>query len=100
MTNANKALGKDDFAYTILEAGLASEPDNADIHNLLGFSARKMGRYEDNMKHYQKALAINPKHEIALEYMGELYRRSTSLMRHGHCSSWTVSGCHAKKNAS
>ena len=75
VTNANKALGKDDFAaaYAILDAGLSSEPDNADIHDLLGFSARKMGRYDDSMKHYQKALTINPKHKGALEYMGELY---------------------------
>ena len=75
VTKANKALKDEDFsaAYTILEAGLGSEPNNPDIHNLLGFSARKMGRYDDSMAHYEKALSINPKHKGALEYMGELY---------------------------
>lgn len=72
---AQKAINKDDFAaaYAILEKGIGSEPDNADIHNLLGFSARKMGRYDASMRHYQKALALDPKHKGALEYMGELY---------------------------
>ncbi|MGC6485027.1 MAG: tetratricopeptide repeat protein [Candidatus Puniceispirillales bacterium] len=75
VSKANKAIKDNDFAaaYTILEDGLGSEPDNADIHNLLGFSARKMGRYEDSMRHYRTALALDPKHKGALEYMGELY---------------------------
>ncbi len=39
----------------------------------MGFSARKLGRYDDSMMYYTKALDINPKHKGALEYMGELY---------------------------
>ena len=40
---------------------------------MLGFSARKIGRYDQSEQHYTKALSINPKHKQALEYMGELY---------------------------
>ena len=60
-------------AYDRLMAGIGAEAGNADLHNLLGFSARKIGRYEQSEQHYTKALSINPKHKQALEYMGELY---------------------------
>ena len=60
-------------AYDRISAGIASDPDNADLHNLLGFSARKLMRYEASEQHYTKALDLDPKHKGALEYMGELY---------------------------
>ena len=60
-------------AYDRLMAGIGAEPGNADLHNMLGFSARKIGRYDQSEQHYTKALSINPKHKQALEYMGELY---------------------------
>ena len=49
------------------------EPKNADAYNLLGFSHRKMKNFETAERFYKKALAINPKHKGALEYLGELY---------------------------
>lgn len=72
---ANTAISKEDFkkAYSILGTGVKKEPDNADIHNLLGFSSRKMGLYEESEKHYRKALSLDPDHKGALEYMGELF---------------------------
>lgn len=72
---AKYAISRDNFegAYEILQKGVKNESNNADIHNLLGFSARKMERYADSEAHYQRALKLDPDHKGALEYMGELY---------------------------
>lgn len=60
-------------AYPLLQQEVGKDADNADIHNLLGYSARKLENYDASMAHYSKALAIDPEHKGALEYMGELY---------------------------
>ncbi|MEC8729018.1 MAG: tetratricopeptide repeat protein [Candidatus Puniceispirillales bacterium] len=75
IAKAQKAINKNDFAaaYAILSQNENQYKNNADLYNLMGFSARKLGRYDDSMAYYTKALDINPKHKGALEYMGELY---------------------------
>ena len=75
IAKAQKAINKNDFAaaYDMLAANESTYSKNADLYNLMGYSARKLGRYDDSMAHYTKALDINPKHKGALEYMGELY---------------------------
>lgn len=52
---------------------VAKDADNADAYNLLGFTHRKLKQYEVAEEYYQKALALDPKHKGALEYLGELY---------------------------
>jgi len=44
-----------------------------DILNYLGFSHRKLMRFEEAEKYYRQALAINPDHIGANEYLGEMY---------------------------
>lgn len=75
LRKAKSAIRKEDFptAYGYLVEAVKKKPKNADIHNLLGFSSRKMGRYEESEGHYQQALKLDPNHKGALEYMGELY---------------------------
>jgi tetratricopeptide (TPR) repeat protein len=51
-------------------------PGNADIHNLLGFAYRNSGQLEPALKHYQRALQIDPRHRGAHEYIGEAYLMS------------------------
>lgn len=51
----------------------AATPDDADVWNLLGFSYRKLGEYDVARAHYRRALALQPAHLGALEYLGELY---------------------------
>ena len=46
---------------------------NADAWNLLGFSARKLGKYKKASRAYKKALKLNPDHLGALSYQGELF---------------------------
>jgi tetratricopeptide (TPR) repeat protein len=48
-------------------------PNNADINNLLGYSARNLKQYKPAATYYVKALKIDPKHLGALEYQGELF---------------------------
>jgi Flp pilus assembly protein TadD len=48
-------------------------PNNADIHNLLGFAYRNSGEVETALKHYERALQIDSRHRGAHEYIGEAY---------------------------
>lgn len=46
---------------------------HADIQNYLGYTHRKLGRYEEAKVYYKRALSLNPEHRGAHEYLGELY---------------------------
>lgn len=55
------------------------DPGNADLQNYLGYSYRHLGRYQLAFEHYQRALAINPRHKGAHEYIGEAYLETGDL---------------------
>ena len=65
--------GKYNDAIPLLQQASASDPNNADALNELGFSLRKVGRLSESLDAYQKALALKPDHIDANEYLGELY---------------------------
>ncbi len=52
---------------------IAENPKNADAYNLLGYSSRWLGKYDEAFAAYDKALALDPKHKGALEYSGIAY---------------------------
>ncbi|MGY5449932.1 tetratricopeptide repeat protein [Agarivorans sp. MS3-6] len=54
---------------------------SADAWNLLGFSQRKQAHYPEALYAYQQALAIDPSHLGALEYLGELYLNLGQVVR-------------------
>ena len=62
-------------AQSVLKEGLASDPNNANYHNLYAYSVRKGANPDMNLvfKHYNEALRIDPKHRGAHEYIGEAY---------------------------
>ncbi len=60
-------------AVPLLRKSVAADPTNANAHNLLGFSHRKLGDVDTALTHYAKALELQPKHRGANEYLGELY---------------------------
>jgi tetratricopeptide (TPR) repeat protein len=68
-------IAKKDFtaALTALKIADKDFPNNADINNLLGYSARNLKQYKPAATYYTKALKIDPKHLGALEYQGELF---------------------------
>lgn len=60
-------------AVAALERARAQDRRNADVHNLLGYSLRKLGRLDAAFESYEQALLINPRHLGAHEYIGEAY---------------------------
>jgi len=54
-------------------------PRNADAWNLLGFSLRWQGRYEEAFAAYGKALTLQPNHKGALSYSGIAYVKTGRL---------------------
>ena len=55
---------------------VAEQPNNADAHNLLGYSLRWLNRYDEAFAAYDKALALDPNHKGALEYSGVAYLKT------------------------
>lgn len=60
-------------ALTSLKRADRNYPNNADINNLLGYSARNLKQNKAAATYYTKALRIDPNHLGALEYQGELF---------------------------
>ena len=60
-------------ALSALKVADKDFPNNADINNLLGYSARNLKQYKPAATYYVKALKIDPNHLGALEYQGELF---------------------------
>jgi tetratricopeptide (TPR) repeat protein len=61
-----------DRAIALLQPYLRAHPQDADGHNLLAFSLRKLGRHAESETAYDRALALDPNHLGAHEYRGEL----------------------------
>ena len=66
-------------ALTRLDAYTSHTPEDANGWNLRGYAARKLGRFKVAKTHYDQALAIDPNHKGALEYLGELYVQTGQL---------------------
>lgn len=52
---------------------VAANPDMKEAWNMLGFTSRKLGDYEESLKAYEKALALSPDYPEAIEYRAELF---------------------------
>ena len=77
LEKVSTATARQDWAgaQSILRDAVAREPRNADYHNLYAYSIRKGSNPDMNLvfKHYNEALAIDPRHRGAHEYLGEAY---------------------------
>ncbi len=62
-----------------LQKVVQADPRNADAWNYIGFSQRNLQHFDESLAAYQKALAINPDHRGANEYLGELYLKTGDL---------------------
>jgi len=65
----------------VISAADQRNPNNADIHNSLGFAYRNAGQLEPAFKHYQRALQIDPRLLGAHEYIGEAYLMAKNLAK-------------------
>ena len=72
---ALRLMEKKDFAHAIphLVRVLQVQQGDPDVLNFLGYASRMVGNYSDSLGYYQRALARNPDHKGAHEYLGELY---------------------------
>jgi tetratricopeptide (TPR) repeat protein len=61
--------GQYDWAIEVLSS--VKDQTNPDVLTMLGYSNRKAGRVDVGFNFYNKALAINPDHVRAHEYLGE-----------------------------
>ena len=70
-----KAIDAKDYQAAVghLTKAVQELPNDADAHNMLGYSYRKTGNFDKSMEHYQRALKIDVNHRSAHEYLGELY---------------------------
>ena len=82
-SEALNAVAKKDYrrAVILLERELAENERNADAFNTLGFSHRMLGDLDLAVVFYLKALAINPDHRGAHEYLGETYLKLDQLAK-------------------
>jgi Tfp pilus assembly protein PilF len=82
---AKGAIAAGDYASAQLglKVALASDPGNADLHNLYAYSLRKGANPDMQLvfKHYNEALRIDPKHRGAQEYIGEAYLMTGNLAK-------------------
>jgi len=60
-------------AVNYLNRHLRKNRRDADALNLMGYSLRKLERFEDAESYYLRALKFEPGHLGANEYLGELY---------------------------
>jgi len=80
-TQANMAIQAKDWdkAIELLNTTVAHDMTNADAFNLLGYAERQRGNLDAAFKHYERALALDPDHKGAHEYVGEAYLLTGNL---------------------
>ena len=62
-----------DEAIRLMRSHVLRNDSDADGHNWLAYAYRKSGRLDDALRHYRRALGIDPRHLGAHEYIGEAY---------------------------
>jgi len=60
-------------ALDLLQVAVQRTPDDADAWNYLAYATRKNGDPAKSIPLYEKALALDPRHLGAHEYIGEAY---------------------------
>ena len=80
-TEGVKAIKRADYpaAIKLMEGVVTKDGKNADAYNWLAYAIRKSGDPGRSIPIYQKALAIDPKHRGAHEYIGEAYLALSDL---------------------
>jgi Flp pilus assembly protein TadD len=75
VASARKSIDRKDWpeAIRLLERAAERNQKDADVYTLLGFAERNRGNTDAAFAHYEKALALDPKHLGAHEYVGEAY---------------------------
>jgi protein involved in temperature-dependent protein secretion len=79
LTSVRAKIKAQDYAAALAELrDLAEDTQQADVYNLLGFTAQDW-RFQDSLTYYTNALELQPDHKAAREYLGEFYVESGNL---------------------
>ena len=70
-----------DYAAGIAKLRALGHDDHPDVANLIGFSSRKLGRYDDAKLWYEKALAANPNHTLTWSYYGMWHAEQGNVLK-------------------
>ena len=70
-----------DFAAGISKLKSLGHDDHPDVANLIGYSSRKLGRYDDAKFWYERALAADPKHARTWSYYGMWHAEQGNLLK-------------------
>ena len=78
-----QAMEKKDWREALKRYHMAAKrnPENADLQNYLGYSYRNAGQMDLAFKHYLRAIALDPRHRGAHEYIGEAYLMVKNLAK-------------------
>jgi Flp pilus assembly protein TadD len=70
-----RAADKKDWpeAVRLFKLAAVRHPDHADLQNILGYSYRNLRQFDLAFTHYKRAIALDPRHRGAHEYIGETY---------------------------
>jgi len=66
------------MALGLFDQALKEDPKNPDILNMLAHSQRKVGKTDEAIANYKKALDLRPHFPEAREYLGEAYLQAAS----------------------
>ena len=70
-----------EYAAAIDKLKSLGHDDNADVANLIGYSSRKLGRYDDSKVWYERALASDPAHARTWSYYGMWHAEQGNLLK-------------------
>jgi tetratricopeptide (TPR) repeat protein len=69
---------------------VAQDPSMKEGWNMLGFTSRKLGDYEESLNAYDKALALAPDYPEAIEYRAELFLLTGRLAEVKEAYAWLL----------
>jgi tetratricopeptide (TPR) repeat protein len=72
---------KHDYAAGIAKLKSIGQDDHPDVANLIGYSSRKLGRYDDAKYWYEKALAADPNHARTWSYYGMWHAEQGNVLK-------------------
>ena len=88
-----------DYAAGIDKLKSLGHDDNADVANLIGYSSRKLGRYDDSKLWYERALAADPAHARHLVVLRHVARRAGQSAQGARLSRQGANRCAATPSA-
>jgi tetratricopeptide (TPR) repeat protein len=77
----NMIYNDHDYARGIAKLHSLNHDDRADVANLIGYSNRKLGNYDDSKVWYEKALAADPRHARTWSYYGMWHAEQGNMLK-------------------